>query len=92
VNVNRTGTGPLGQAFSVDLASLSDAERALFGALPPVVLLAHQWDHLARTVTRMSERIAELEEDREVQARINTEAISKLMQALSDCRKEQLKP
>jgi len=85
--MSRPVAGPLGQAFTVDLASLSAAEQALFGALPPVVLLAHQWDHLARTVTSMSNRIAELEEDREVQARINTEAISKLMQALSDCRK-----
>ena len=82
--MNRTVAGPLGQAFAVDLASLSAAEVAHFGGLPPVVLLAHQWDHLARTVTIMSDRIAELEEDREVQARINTEAISKLMQALSD--------
>jgi len=59
--MNRTVTGPLGQAFTVDLASLSAAEQALFGALPPVVLLAHQWDRLARTVTSMADRIAELE-------------------------------
>lgn len=46
------------------------------------------WNRIAK----LEKRIAELEEDREVQARINTEAITKLMQALSDCRKEQLNP